>query len=262
MIPKRVFYVWVGGQKSRLVNVCIENWRMILPDYEIIEVGEKSKDWFDFDREYQECLWFRTVYDLKMWAYVADYIRFKVLYDHGGVYFDTDVTLYKSLNEFLPKKMFLGSNFINLSDVALIGAEKNHPYLKDLVEFYQKRIWESSVYVIGWIFKEVVSDKYGLMISPQENFENEMISVYKPEYFNPHQYWQEFSHNMITPNTYAVHWQNGSWMNKKNLYFLKNKHRMPLKILLKQLDFIERVDAHAHDKTNIDRLIDNGNKLI
>ena len=94
MIPKRVFYVWgAGEQKSRLANVCIENWRMMLPAYEIIEVGENSKDWFDFAREYQECLWFRTVYDLKMWAYVADYIRFKVLYDHGGVYLDTDVTI-------------------------------------------------------------------------------------------------------------------------------------------------------------------------
>lgn len=98
MIPKRVFYVWMGGPTSRLANVCIENWQMMLPGFEIIEVGEKSKDWFD----------------------------------------------------------------------------------------------------------------------------------------------------------YAVHWQTGSWMNKKNLYFLKNKHRIPLKILLKQLDFIERVDTHAHDKTNIE----------
>jgi len=55
MIPKRIFYVWGYGElKSQVANICIENWRMMLPEYEIIEVNEKTTEWFNFDYEYKE----------------------------------------------------------------------------------------------------------------------------------------------------------------------------------------------------------------
>lgn len=31
----------VMAKKSQIANICIENWRMMLPDYDIIEVNEK-----------------------------------------------------------------------------------------------------------------------------------------------------------------------------------------------------------------------------
>ena len=40
MIPKRIFYVWGYNEpKSRLADICIENWRDKLPDFEIIEIN-------------------------------------------------------------------------------------------------------------------------------------------------------------------------------------------------------------------------------
>ncbi len=252
MIPKRIFYVWgYGEEKSRLANICIENWRMIMPDYEIIEINEKAKEWFDFDYEYANNLWFKTVYDLKMWAYVADYMRVKTVYEHGGIYLDTDITVYKKFDDVLNKKMFIGNVINNLPEFAVLGAEKGHPYLADMIEFYQERIWKSPAYIITGVFKEIMENKYHIYFSPNKIFENEYITVFTPEYFHPYHHGQEFSHDLITPNTYAVHWENGSWVNKKNLFFLSNKHRLPLKVLLKQLEFIEKVDANAHKKTDI-----------
>lgn len=255
MIPKRIFYVWGYGElKSQVANICIENWRMMLPEYEIIEVNEKTTEWFNFDYEYNNCLWFKTVYDLKMWAYVSDYIRVKVLYDHGGIYSDTDITIYKNIDKFLNKKMFLGNQINNIPDLAFFGAEKNHPYLLDMIEFYNKEIWKDSNYIIINIFRKILKDKYRVYYDNSNIYDYDDITIYPSEYFFPYFYTENFTHNMITTNTHTVHWCNASWMIKKNLFFLSNKHRIPLKVLLKQLQFIEKHDKEANKKIKVQQI--------
>ena len=252
MIPKRIFYVWgYGEKKSQIANICLENWRMMLPDYEIIEVNEKTPEWFDFNYEYDKNLWFKTVYDLKMWAYVSDYIRVNVIYNHGGIYSDTDVTVYKNLDKFLHKRMFLGNQINNIPDLAFFGAEKNHKYLKDMVDFYQEEIWHDPNYIIINIFKKIIKEKYNITFDNATIFENEYISIYPSDYFFPYFYTNEFSPDIITSNTHTVHWCNSSWMVKKNLFFLSNKHRIPLPVLVKQLKFIEANDKQANKKIEI-----------
>ena len=253
MIPKRIFYVWGYGEaKSRLADICIENWRMMLPDYEIIEINEKAKEWFDFDYEYENNLWFKTVYDLKMWAYVSDYMRVKTLYDYGGIYLDTDVTVYKDFEPLLKHKMFIGNVANNLPEMAICGAQKGHPILKTMYDFYQGEIWKSPIYIITGVVKKCIEDNYHLQLTPKEIVQNDEISIYPPEYFCPFHYNEEFKHECITKNTYTCHWQNASWLSRKNLFFLSNKHRLPLKVLLKQLEFIEKTDPNAHKKVSID----------
>ena len=39
-------------------------------------------------------------------GFVSDYARFKILYEHGGVYFDTDVEVIRSLEELLRNDAF------------------------------------------------------------------------------------------------------------------------------------------------------------
>ncbi len=247
MIPKRIFYVWGYNEiKTALANVCLENWRLLLPDFEIIEVNEKTSKWFDFNYEYENNLWFKTVYDLKMWAYVSDYIRAKVIYDHGGVYCDTDITFYKNLAPFLNNKMFLGNQKTNIAELAIFGAVKNHPVLKDIYEFYQDEIWKNSNYIIINIFKELLN---------RNKYDDNLIKIYPFEYFHPKYFYEEFSSDMISPNTVAIHWGNGSWNTKKIRYFLVNKHRIPLNALLKQLDFIEKNDREANKKIMPNSLI-------
>ncbi len=252
MIPKRVFYVWgYGEKKSNLANICIENWRMMLPDYEIIEVNEKTKEWFDFDYEYENNLWFKTVYDLKMWAYVSDYIRVKTIYEHGGIYADTDITIYKNLDDLLKNNMFIGNQKNNIPDLAFFGAKKNNPILKDMLEFYKDKIWKDPNYIIINIFKKIIFEKYDITYDNSKIHKFNDLTIYPYEYFFPYFYTEIFSHNMITTNTYTMHWCNASWMNKKNIFFLSNKHRIPLKTLLKQLAFIEKVDTNANKKTQV-----------
>lgn len=252
MIPKRIFYVWgYGEKKSQIADICIENWRMMLPNYEIIEINEKTIHWFHFEQEYENNLWFKTVYDLKMWAYVADYIRVKTLYNHGGIYLDTDVTIYKDFEPLLNNKMFIGNCLNNIIEFAIFGVEKKHRFMKDMVDFYNKNIWKSPNYIIGRIFTDILKTTYSISPSLTDNVVTDIITIYKPEYLHPHHFDIPFEHKCITNNTYAVHWMGSSWHSKKNLFFLSNKHIIPLPTLLKQIKFIEMVDGKANDKTKI-----------
>ena len=251
MIPKRIFYVWGYGEaKSRLAEICLENWHLMLPDYEIIEINEKSKEWFDFDAIYASNLWFKTVYDLKMWAYVSDYMRIKTVYEHSGIYFDTDVTVYKDFTPLLTDSMFVGQSWCNIPDPSIFGAEKHNPILKDMLEFYDEKIWESPLYIITQILKETLMDNYHLSMDKTQIISSPEVTIYPTEYFQPFYYTEEFNRKCITPNTYTAHWQNNSWATKRNLYFLSNKHKIPLKVLLKQLELIDKVDAKANKKLN------------
>ena len=98
-VPKRIFYVWGANEKKRRdVDLCILSWLEKCPEYEIIEINENSVEYFNFKKELESNLWFRVVYENKLYAYIADYIRVKVLYDYGGIYLDTDVSTLKNFN--------------------------------------------------------------------------------------------------------------------------------------------------------------------
>ena len=97
MIPKKIHYCWFGGnKKSKLVMKCITSWKKFFPDYEIVEWNEGNTD-------LHENKYIERAYQLKKWAFVSDYVRMKVLYDYGGIYFDTDVEVIRSFPDDLLK---------------------------------------------------------------------------------------------------------------------------------------------------------------
>jgi len=256
MIPKRIFYVWgYGERKSPLANICIENWRTFLPDYEIVELNEKSHQWFDFKTEYENNLWFKTVYDLKMWAYISDYMRIKTLLDHGGIYFDTDVTVYKKLDDLLFNGMFIGNTINNYPEMAIFGAQRCNCVLNKIYEFYQNSIWSSPLFIITNIIKKILEEKFLFEVANDRVLKTKEITIYPPDYFHPYHYDTEFSRDSITQNTYAVHWGNASWWIKKDIFFLTNKHRIPLPILLKKLVFLSKADPNANKKIDISSVL-------
>ena len=132
MIPKRINYVWFGrGEKNERVKTCIESWKKNLPDYEIIEWNEDN-----FDVEM--CDFTRKAYEEGKWAYVADVARLWVLYNEGGIYMDTDVEVYRPMDEFLDKA-FIGFEDDNYLSTACIGCEKNNPVVKLILDYYCAR---------------------------------------------------------------------------------------------------------------------------
>lgn len=217
LIPKRIFYVWLGAEKPAMVNICIQNWRTKLPDYEIIEINEHSP-YFDFAAEYQNCRWFKIVYDRKMWAYVADYVRCKVLYEHGGIYLDTDITIEKDLSPLLSDSFFVGEEKEGLVAVGVFGCQKHHPLLKRMLEFYQKEIFSSPLYTIPNIMTEILK---------RHHYED--VKIYPRQYFYPFYpfgpHYEKWTPQCVKKQTYTVHWWNASWFGDETIYFLQNKHK-------------------------------------
>jgi len=129
MIPKKIHYIWFGkGEKNERVQKCIESWRKFLPDYEIVEWNEDN-----FDINYNDFT--SKAYEEKKWAYVSDVARLWVLYNEGGIYMDTDVEVYQSLDQFLDKA-FMGFEDIHYLSTATIGAEKGNPVIKMMLDYY------------------------------------------------------------------------------------------------------------------------------
>ena len=130
MIPKIIHYVWLGhGEKSEKIKKCIESWRKFMPDYVIKEWNEEN-----FDINMNEFT--KRSYELKQYAFTSDVARLYALYTEGGIYMDTDVEVYKSLDPFLNDKAFTGFEDVNYPVTATMGCEKRNPVIKMMLDFY------------------------------------------------------------------------------------------------------------------------------
>lgn len=130
MIPKIIHCVWFGrGEKNERAKHCIETWHNVLPDYKIIEWNEDN-----FDINYNDFT--KNSYNAKKYAFTSDVARLWALYKYGGIYMDTDVEVYKSLDEFLTNPAFTGFEDINYPVTATLGAEKGNPVIKLMLDYY------------------------------------------------------------------------------------------------------------------------------
>lgn len=223
MIPKVVHYIWLGGKpKPPLVNICILSWCEKLPDYKIIEWNESNLDLDDIaskNRFFAECR------KRRMWAYMADYLRLKILYEYGGIYMDTDMQVIKSLTPLLNNETFIGQENSNgVVSCGIIASQSKNPLLLGVLNFYDEKIWDDSISTIPNIFTKVLDD----------NTDVDYFRIYPPEYFYPYPYQTDFDINCIQENSYTIHWWAGSWIGKLRPYlFLSTKHiHNPLKKIL------------------------------
>ena len=132
MIPKKIHYVWVGGnEKNNTIKQCMKTWGKHLEGYEVIEWNENN---FDIDSH----PFVKAAYKAKKWAYVSDYIRAYVIYKYGGIYLDTDILVLDNFDRFLNNRAFVGFENPQYPFTAVVGAEPGHPLVKDMIEYYDR----------------------------------------------------------------------------------------------------------------------------
>lgn len=78
MIFKKIYYVWFGGLKGNIENICINFWKEKFLEYEIVEWNEKN---FDIEKEIKGNKFLEECYKRKFWVFIFDYIRIKVFYE-------------------------------------------------------------------------------------------------------------------------------------------------------------------------------------
>lgn len=259
MIPKRIFYVWGANEpKGKAELMCLFSWFQNLKDFEIIEINDNSTEYFNFQEELKNNKWFKTVYDRKMWAYVADYIRIKTLYDNGGVYFDTDVMAIKDLTPLLDNPAFVGIQSYDRTEPAILGAEKGNHFLKQMLDFYNDEIWHSSLYKCPDLFKHFLELNYGKQEYDFDNIDDEVrqykdITLYPRKYlipFSPAQIRKE-DIRKISEDTYTIHWYKGSWSKPEIFYFLENKNKYNLSYLDEKCKQIKTKSEKGFQYNNI-----------
>ena len=225
-IPHRIFYVWFGNNRPTGVEMCIHNWRRVMPDdWEIIEVGETPSKWFDFHAELKRSPWLRAVYERKMWAYVSDYVRCKVMHDHGGLYLDTDITLEKDFTPLLGENLFLGWESTSTIGMSLFAAPPRHELVAELLKFYEEDIWREPIFTIPSIMTHILKSRYGSRVKYSADVQQlPGVTLYPCDYFYPWPHRTKFSPSCLTGNSYCIHWWGESWVNPQFDYFLRNKH--------------------------------------
>lgn len=134
VIPKKIHYCWFGGAPlPDKYKVWIEGWRKYCPDYEIIRWDESNYDVSKNTYMYE-------AYQCKKWGFVPDYARLDIIYEHGGIYMDTDVELIANLDDMLYQKAYFGFEHEDFVALGLgFGAVKGLTLINEMKEFYEGR---------------------------------------------------------------------------------------------------------------------------
>lgn len=219
MIPKKIHYCWFGrGEKPKLAEKCIASWKKYCPDYEIIEWNEDN---FDINtNEYT-----KWCYKNKKYAFLSDYVRLLVVYQNGGIYFDTDVELVRNPDFLLENQAFFGFE----TDEAVITNAENEKINSKLSCSVASGLAYGSVasgLALETMLKEyepLLDGKHGVTMCPELNTkalvklglirdgsyqEFPWGTVYPKEYFNPYESTTGLLNK--TENTVSIHWYMGS----------------------------------------------------
>lgn len=218
MLPKTIHYCWFGGaEKPELVFNCINSWKKFCPDYEIIEWNESNYDITKNPYMYQ-------AYQKKRWGFVTDYARLEIVYEYGGLYFDTDVEFIRSLDELVVGDGFVGfekAERRNQKEYSVntgqgFGAKKGDSTIRHMLDVYDSLQFtlpdgtENLTPSPNYNTKALVDLGMRRDNSLQKIGE---LTVYPADYFCPRNYHNKKT--VIMENTFSIHHFDGSWLSEE-----------------------------------------------
>ena len=215
MIPKVIHYCWFGRNPlPKMAVKCIASWKKYLTEYEIKEWNE---DYFDVNI----IPYTKDAYADGKYAFVSDYARFWILYHYGGVYFDTDVEVIKSMDDIIARGPFMGLEIpgedCKIAPGLGLAVEARNPIYETILEGFEKLDYylpdgTRDPYTMIPMVTHIMKSK-GLngFVSVQDV---EGIYIYAPDYFNPLD--DATGRLRMTENTRTIHWFMKSWMPGEN----------------------------------------------
>lgn len=214
MIPKIIHYCWFGRKAlPEIAHMCIESWRRNMPDYEIIEWNEDN---FDINANQ----YIKGAYREKKYAFVSDYARLNILYNHGGIYFDTDVEVIKPLDEIIEKGAFMGCERNGGKDEVIavnpglgLACEASMPIYKELLDLYASlSFYKENGSLNLTTIVQITTDM--LMSHGLQSIEGIQYvagcCIYPSEYFCPKSGY--LGQMFIADKSYTIHHFKGSWL--------------------------------------------------
>lgn len=235
MIPKIIHYCWFGHSPlPPLAKECITSWKKYMPEYEI-------KEWNESNFDVNMIPYTSEAYKAKKYAFVSDYARFWILYNYGGVYFDTDVELIKPINNILEKGAYMGferdpyKKRYGLINPGLgMASEFKCDVLSRIMLIYNGMHFlnKDGSYNIDKTIVHYTTDFFiNNGLKKNKGIQHILgFNIYPSEYFAPINFVTKRLH--ITPNTHSVHRYMASWNSHKNVLKLKIRSYLPEWILL------------------------------
>lgn len=166
MIPKIIHYCWFSGdRKPDSICRCIDSWKRYLPDYEI-------RCWDASCFESIKSRFANEAFQNKKWAFASDYVRLFALYTEGGIYLDSDVQVWDSLDSLLDNEFFSGLEMRDKEhtqvylEAAIMGAVKGNSFIKQCLDEYDKRVFVKGdgsfdMTPIPTILSAIMEENYG-----------------------------------------------------------------------------------------------------
>jgi mannosyltransferase OCH1-like enzyme len=225
-IPKIIHYAWLGGGViPENDKKCIESWRKFCPDYEI-------KRWDESNYDTAKNVYMKEAYQSRKWGFVSDFLRLDVVYNYGGIYFDTDVELVRNIDELLHNEAYAGFEIAAKNTVYVnfglgFGAVAAHPTIKKIMDTYTDLHFiksDGSLNLVTCpIYQTRVLQQLGLSIENKIQNMNGFV-IYPTEYFCPLNCCT--GEINITDNTYSIHHYSASWMSEadRERRFLRKKY--------------------------------------
>ena len=247
MIPKIIHYCWFGGKPLPDTALkCIASWRKYCPDYTI-------KEWNETNYDVNKICYTAQAYQAKKYAFVSDYARFDILYEYGGIYFDTDVELIKPIDSLIEEGPFAGIESPGALAAGLgLSSRQRETIFSDILESYSQSCFfrpDGSMDLTTVVVR--VSDIFKRYGFTAENKIQTVkgITIYPVDYFNPKN--PKTGELKITANTYSIHHFDASgledWqLNIKHYNYQLNKKNLPsvLKKLLSNIYHISTAFGH------------------
>ncbi|MBQ9181616.1 MAG: glycosyltransferase [Bacilli bacterium] len=236
VIPKKLHFFWFGPKKPESVLRCIESWKKYAPDYEIIEWNESNCDVNAYE-------YTKEAYENKKYAFVSDFFRIKVLYEEGGIYLDTDMELYDSIDFLRLNKAFFPFETNNVC-AGIVGCIKGHPLIKEWLDMYDgihfvKEDGTLDTTTIVERLTKVLNRHYKIKYNGLTAYFDDRVTIYSPAVLIINIYNGE----NICEHHYDASWWNvekGKWSYKYEVikYYFENYPKEKEKLLFRIKRFI------------------------
>lgn len=215
---KTIHYCWFGGTPlPRSAEVSIQSWKKYAPGFTVVRWDEHN---FDIDCS----SWTRAAYNANRFAFVSDYARFKILYEHGGVYMDVGSELIKDISDLVDKSTpFSAIEELSLTVTTglIVSVDPGNDAIGAVLDAYDKLPFEDSPsfladHTVNIMFTNEMRKRGYVSENRLQFFDG--WTILPSDTFNP---VYGFGGYHVKKDTFSIHKSSSSWVEPK--YKLKKE---------------------------------------
>ncbi len=229
-----------GDPFPEKINGYLATWKERLTEYEfrlwdqdriVAELGYSNL--YEFQESTDENVWIRQTIQTRIYAFAADFIRVFALNKYGGIYLDIDVEITGTFEDFLENSLFIGFDYNNDLEPAILGSVSDHPWIKLVLDYYKNKAFIKKNGFNNHPLPTIFDKTSKALFRYKQNGEFQKIdfgiAIFPYEYFSPKNIYLKRIEK--SSKTVAIHHFEGSWVERNFNYYFKGKLHQSLYII-------------------------------